>query len=100
MGLFIKKIHGDEYVYAVVGKAHYFLGRKDGPGEMNQQKLRKAVEAADRNFDHRLGKYLEDMLAYAGSMPDEEGARYVAARVAELEDALRGCGRRVEGKGG
>ncbi len=89
MGIFIKKIHGAEYLYFLAGDSQYFLGRKDDLENLNIQNLRKAVRIADRNFDRIFVKYIRDLLKNVRYMPDDERARYLSARIANLDSALR-----------
>lgn len=88
MGVFIKRNHGTEYVYVLVGKKHYFIGRKDDPESINIENLRTALKALDGRFDRSLAKYLEDLQTCLSHLPTEERSRYLARRKSDLNAIL------------
>ena len=100
MGIFIKRNHGTEYLYVLVGKSQYFLGRRDDLKGLNLQNLRKATGLIDSNFDRAFAKYLEDLEEYARYLPGDEGSKYVVGRIVELEAILGRFDRRTAESGG
>ena len=95
MGIFIKRNHGTEYLYILVGKSQYFLGRKDDLKGLSLQNLRKATGLIDSNFDRVLAKYLKDLEEYAQYLPGDEDPKYVVSRIAELGAALSTFDRKI-----
>jgi len=83
--VFIKRNHGMEYVYVLVGKKHYFIGRKDDPESINIENLHKALKALDGSFDRSLTKYVEDLQRCVAYLPKEEQSGYLAQRKSDLE---------------
>lgn len=88
MGVFVKKNHGVEYVYVLVGKKHYFIGRKDDPDSINIENLHKALKALDGSFDRSITKYVEDLQRCVAYLPKEERSEYLAQRKSDLRTVL------------
>ena len=77
MGLFVKKNHGQEYLYSLAGKEQFFLGRKDDPDNLNQDNLNKAIKMIDENFDKQLQKYLLDLDEHTSYMAKNDKTQYL-----------------------
>ena len=88
MGVFVKRNHGMEYVYVLVGKKHYFIGRKDDPESINIENLHSALKALDGSFDRSLAKYVEDLQTCMTYMPKEERSKYLVQRKLKLSKVL------------
>lgn len=88
MGVFIKRNHGMEYIYVLVGKKHYFIGRKNEPESINIENLDKALKALDGSFDRSLAKYVEDLQRCVAYLPNEERYKYLAQRKSDLRKVL------------
>ena len=88
MGVFIKRNHGVEYVYVLVGRAHYFIGRKDEPESANVENLYKAMDALSSSFDQTLAKHVDDLRTCMTYMPKDESSKYLRQRRSELDKIL------------
>ena len=88
MGVFIKKNHGVEYVYVLVGKTHYFIGRKNDPGSVNIDNLHKALDALSANFNRSLAKYIEDLKTCISYLPKNNKSEYLKQQRSDLNDIL------------
>ena len=80
MGMFVKKNHGIEYLYSLVGKKHLFLGRKDDPDGLNQKNLGNAMNMIDKNFEKQLDKYIDDLVGHVSYMTKNSKQHYVNKR--------------------
>ena len=84
MGLFVKKNHGQEYLYSLAGKEQFFLGRKDDPDNLNQDNLNKAIKMIDENFDKQLQKYLLDLDEHTSYMAKNDKTQYLQKRQKQI----------------
>lgn len=88
MGIVVRKNHGTEYLYFLVGKSQLFLGKKADLEGLNQQNLEQGIHMADATFDKTFTKYLESMQKQAKYLPPEKRRKYVKKRLQNIDVIL------------
>ena len=60
MGIYVRDINGETYVYILSGKKQFFIGRKDDMKNINIENLLKAIDEFDKTYDKqtKLAKML------------------------------------------
>ena len=77
MALLKRKINGIEYLYAVAGKKHLFLGRSDDLDNMDQKNLAHAQNMMCKTAVKTLERYVRDTHDYAKLVNGSERIEYL-----------------------
>lgn len=88
MGITIKKVHGDEYVYFLAGNKQFFLGRRDDHDTIDPKNLQKALNTLDKTVDKQVKRYVDDTLIGASYLDSDTRTEYLAKRKAKLLSLL------------
>ena len=62
MGIYVRDINGETYVYILSGKKQFFIGRKDDMENINIENLLKAINEFDKTYDKQTKRYVDSIL--------------------------------------
>ena len=84
MGLFVREVSGEEYVYILAGKKQFFLGRKGDLANYSQESLTKAAAEFNKTIDKQMKKYAENILECVKYMEKKDASVHLSKRRSKM----------------
>ena len=78
MGIYVRDINGETYVYILSGKKQFFIGRKDDMENINMENLLKAINEFDKTYDKQTKRYVDSILDCIKFMDKKESTSYLS----------------------
>ena len=88
MGIYVRDINGETYVYILAGKKQFFIGRKDDMENINIENLLKAIDEFDKTYDKQTKRYVDSILDCIKFMDKKGVTRYLTKRRTKINDNL------------
>ena len=81
MGIYVRDINGETYVYILSGKKQFFIGRKDDMENINMENLLKAINEFDKTYDKQTKRYVDSILDCIKFMDKKDKKRYLCKNI-------------------
>ena len=88
MGIYVRDINGETYVYILSGKKQFFIGRKDDMENINIENLLKAINEFDKTYDKQTKRYVDSILDCVKFMDKKDRKSYLSKRKIKINENL------------
>ena len=88
MGIYVRDINGETYVYILSGKKQFFIGRKDDMENINMENLLKAINEFDKTYDKQTKRYVDSILDCIKFMDKKDKKSYLSKRKIKIAENL------------
>ena len=88
MGIYVRDINGETYVYILAGKKQFFIGRKDDVENINIENLLKAINEFDKTYDKQTKRYVDSILDCIKFMDKKDRKSYLSKRKIKINENL------------
>ena len=88
MGIYVRDINGEMYVYILAGKKQFFIGRKDDMENINIENLLKAINEFDKTYDKQTKRYVDSILDCIKFMDKKDRKSYLSKRKIKINENL------------
>ena len=88
MGIYVRDINGETYVYILSGKKQFFIGRKDDMENINIENLLKAINEFDKTYDKQTKRYVDSILDCIKFMDKKDRKSYLSKRKIKINENL------------
>ena len=88
MGIYVRDINGETYVYILAGKKQFFIGRKDDMENINIENLLKAIHEFDKTYDKQTKRYVDSILDCIKFMDKKDRKSYLSKRKIKINENL------------
>ena len=88
MGIYVRDINGETYVYILSGKKQFFIGRKDDMENINMENLLKAINEFDKTYDKQTKRYVDSILDCIKFMDKKDRKSYLSKRKIKINENL------------
>ena len=88
MGIYVRDINGETYVYILAGKKQFFIGRKDDLENTNVENLLKAINEFDKTYDKQTKRYVDSILDCMKFMGKKDKKSYLSKRKIKIVENL------------
>ena len=88
MGIYVRDINGEMYVYILAGKKQFFIGRKDDVENINIENLLKAINEFDKTYDKQTKRYVDSILDCIKFMDKKDRKSYLSKRKIKINENL------------